>query len=135
MPKQQALRDPGRTRRVATKLSEIPTAQLACRSGRHLWPSDELEFGKPLPKGMTTAPAPNNCQQLIDKCRRCGKRRVLTTRPGGVMDPDAQYDYYDPKRSNGDPDDWVKLSRDLEVTRRQLKAYNIEINAERLFRS
>jgi hypothetical protein len=117
---------PAERKRVADKLSDIPKGQLACRAGRHKWPSDDLEFGKPIPKGMETAPAPGGCHQIIDVCRRCGKRRIVTTMPGGVLDPAADYDYKDPK-------DWVRLSRELKVRKRELRAYNILINQDRLF--
>jgi hypothetical protein len=118
---------PARRRRVATKVNDIPDGQLACRAGRHDWPMDRLQVGKPLPRGLEVDPAPGGCYQMTDICQRCGKRRIVTTLPQGVYDTSADYDYKDPA-------DWVRLGRDLEVTKRELRAENIARNAERLFR-
>lgn len=119
-------------RRVANKVSEIPDDQLACRAGRHKWPSDDLQTGKPLPKGLRAVPYQDGEQrrlgvfQLIDECQRCGKKRVMDTLPRGVYDVSAWYNYTDPK-------DWVKLDQSLNIHKRDLRAENFARNADRLF--
>jgi rRNA maturation protein Nop10 len=115
--------------RIATKLSEIPDDQLACRAGRHMWPSDALQAGKPLPRGLTAVPhaQTRGVYQLRDTCQRCGKVRVMDTLPNGVYDVNAQYSYRDPKN-------WVKLDQSLDVYKRDLRAENFARAAGELFR-
>jgi len=126
------IRDRLSRQRIATRLSEIPDGQLACRAGRHKWALDELETGKPLPKGLTAIPVADSEQrrgvyQLRDVCNRCRKVRIVTTLPNGIYDVNADYAYHD-------PDDWVKLAAELDVTKRDLRAENVARNADRLFR-
>lgn len=118
---------PAERRRVATRVSEIPDNQLACRAGRHKWPLDDLQYGKPVPKGLQAIPQVDGCYQLRDVCQRCGKVRVLTTLPKGVFDVSADYDYRNPS-------DWVTLGEELNVTKRDLRAENVARNAGALFR-
>lgn len=115
--------------RVANRLSEIPDDQLACRAGRHMWPSDSLQAGKPLPRGLTAVASAETrgVYQLRDVCQRCGKTRVMDTLPKGVYDVNAQYSYRDPKN-------WVKLDQSLEVYKRDLRAENFRRSAGELFR-
>jgi hypothetical protein len=104
---------PAVRKRIATKVDEIPDRQLACRAGRHKWPLDELEVGKKAPKGLEISPSPSG-YQLDDVCTRCGKTRTFTTH-GNILDDTTDRRYKDPK-------DWVKLDRDLEVTKNKLRA-------------
>ena len=127
MPKLAPARGPGQVRRVADRLSEIPGNQLACRGGRHLWPYDQLETGKPIPRGLTAIrQSGNGVWMLQDTCTRCGKTRWCLTLPMNIFDTAARWHYIDPK-------DWVKLSADLEVTKREVRAENIARNASRIF--
>jgi hypothetical protein len=119
--------DPERNRRFTSKIEEIPDNQLACRAGRHKWPGDDLEAGKPLPKGLKAIPtAQRGVYQLVDECQRCGKVRRMDTLPRGVYDVSAEYSYADPK-------DWVTVDPDLDVTKRDLRQENFRRNAKRLF--
>jgi hypothetical protein len=97
-------------------LSEIDDDQLACRAGRHDWPV--LKAGaKKLPKGMAASRQADGCFQITETCGNCRKKRVTTTLPGGVFDVDARRDYED-------PENWVKIPRDLGLTRRDLVGEN-----------
>lgn len=113
---------------VATSVTDIPSNQLACRAGRHLWPSDALEFGKPLPKGLTAEATDRKrgVYQLIDECQRCGKVRRMDTAPNHVYDVNAWYAYRDPK-------DWVRCPETLDLKKRDMRAENFRRNAEELF--
>jgi hypothetical protein len=124
---------PVQRRRKATKISEIPAAQRACRAGRHPWPSDELETGKVLPKGLTAySTETRGVYQLIDQCQRCGKVRWKLTLPQHIYDPAAKWHYIEPRNQPGF-EDWVTVDRDLEVTKGDLKAYAIAEHATELF--
>lgn len=105
-----------RQARVAKKVSDIPPRQLACRI-RHRWPLDEdLEPGRRLPRGVEVIPQYDSTYMIRETCKRCGKRRIQDTLPGGQYDIHAPYRY-------DDPDDWVKMDGSLSVTRRDLRGY------------
>jgi hypothetical protein len=124
---------PAQRKRKATKISEIPVTQRACRAGRHPWPSDELETGKVLPKGLSAfSTETSGVYQLIDQCQRCGKVRWKLTLPNHIYDPGATWRYIDPRNQPG-YEDWVTLDESLEVTKGDLKAYAIAEHAEALF--
>jgi hypothetical protein len=114
-------------KQIANAISEIPDDQLACRAGRHKWPSDDLQHGRPLPKGLHAHRTADNCFVLEDVCSRCGASRMMDTLPGGRMDALANWRYIYPK-------DWLHLSRDLESTKRDLRAENLSRCAGMLFR-
>jgi hypothetical protein len=120
---------PGQKKRIAKRVSEIPNDQLACRAGRHLWPFDQLQAGKAIPRGLTVEPLPEarGVYEVRDVCPRCGKTRWMLTLPDSSIDPGANWSYVDPK-------DWVTLDRDLEVTKRDLRTANFALNSERLLR-
>jgi hypothetical protein len=121
--------DPERNLRIATTLSEIPDHQLACRV-HHKWPSDDLEAGKPLPRGLVASPVNGTGRrqgvyEVRDTCRRCGKVRWKLTLPRRVWDPGASWRYEDPP-------DWVTIPADL-LENFSASAENMARNASRLF--
>lgn len=97
-------------------LNEIPDEQLACRAGRHDWPV--LVPGRKLPQNFRVARERDGVFQLTEICGRCGEERTMTTLPRGVFDMGAVYAYKYPK-------DWVRVPRDVELSRRDCVAENL----------
>jgi hypothetical protein len=124
---------PDQQARVVKRLNQIPDAQLACRI-HHPWPSEQLEFGKPLPEGLTAERTEKQGVWLLeDQCQRCGKIRWKITKPRRVWDTDEGWHYIDPKGLPG-YEDWVTLDKDMKRGARTMMGENIRRNASALFR-
>lgn len=76
-------------------LQQYNTNNLVCRSQRHDFPV--LVPGKPLPRGCHTRQSREGMWQLVDFCRRCGRKRVTTLLPGNIIEPGLRRSYTDPK--------------------------------------
>lgn len=118
---------PDQVQRTVARLNQIPDHQLACRI-RHQWPSEMLEFGKPLPEGLeATRTEKQGVWLLEDICGRCGKTRWKLTKPRRVWDTSEGWHYIDPP-------DWVKLDADIPRGSRTMMGENIRRNAKQLFK-
>jgi hypothetical protein len=108
--------DTGQKQKVATRVKDIPAAQLLCRI-KHRWPMDEdLEPGKPLPRGVQVIPQSDGTKRIWEKCKRkgCPKHRGQETLPGGIYDPHAPYLY-------DSPQEWVVADVSLGMSPRTAK--------------
>jgi hypothetical protein len=112
--------DTGEKQKVATRIKDIPPAQLACRV-RHRWPMDEdLEMtpggAVKLPRGVEVIPQADGTKRIREKCKRrgCPKHRSQETLPGGVYDPHAPYLYDAPR-------EWVVADASLGMSPRTAK--------------
>lgn len=124
---------PAERQRVVRQLNQIPDAQLACRV-HHKWPSEDLEVGKPLPKGLTAESTDQRgVYMLLDQCPRCGKIRWKLTRRNGIWPEEGGWHYIDPHNLPG-YDDWVKLDQDIKRGTTVMLGENIRRNAKQLFK-
>lgn len=108
--------DTGEKQLRATRISDIPRAQLACRV-KHRWPMDEdLEMDGPLPRGVTVVLQSDGTKRLTEKCKRrgCPRHRSQETLPGGIYDPHAPYLY-------DQPQSWVIADASLGMSPRVAK--------------
>ena len=124
---------PPEERRVVTRLNQIPDAQLACRV-HHKWPSEDLQFGQPLPEGLNaTRTEKRGVWLLEDQCTRCGKIRWKLTLPNRGFDTSEGWRYIDPHNLPG-YEDWVTLDADIPRGSRVMMGENIRRNAKQLFK-
>lgn len=124
---------PPEERRYVTRLNQIPDAQLACRI-HHKWPSEDLQYGQPMPEGLTATRTEKQGVFLIeDQCPRCGKVRWKLTKPRRVWDTSEGWHYIDPKNLPGF-EDWVSLDKNMKRGARTMMSENIRRNAKALFK-
>lgn len=110
---------------TATRLSQIPVHQRACRV-RHPWPTETtMKYGKPLPRGVEVVQISGR-DVLEEVCPRCGKTRRQDMLSGRTIDPHAGYGYTDPQ-------DWVTADESLDAGRRACRhdLINSALRAER----
>jgi hypothetical protein len=112
--------DTRQKQQVATRIDQIPAAQMLCRI-KHRWPMDEDLEVQPsgaikLPKGVEVIPQADGTKRLREKCKRrgCPKHRSQETLPGGVYDAHAPYLY-------DSPQDWVVADASLGLSPRTAK--------------
>jgi len=68
--------------------------RIACRGDHHDWPV--LRPGRKLGRGIRAHRQVDGCYQVEVTCRNCGRVRVKTTLPGGVLDG-SKWSYRDPR--------------------------------------
>jgi hypothetical protein len=90
---------------LLSALNEVPDEQVSCRI-KHRFPLDEYVIGKKLPSSVHARASHDGCYQIVDTCDRCGVERVMTTLPGGELDPGAVWRY-------AYPDDWVRFPQGM----------------------
>lgn len=109
-------------------VDQMTSGQRLCRRrGRHNWPSDHMEPGKKLPRGIDTPVRVEGVYQITEYCIDCSKECTWTTQPNGV------YDIEGVVRRYKDPKGWVKIPSEIEAFPRNIKAVMLEECHDLLF--
>ena len=96
-------------------LAEVSDDIVACRAGRHRWPSDNLQPGTQLPRGFRPVLQLDGCVQITESCYRCGKTVSYLTGPGGTWQ-------YGARRRYADPEQWKTFTIESGITKSSFRA-------------